>query len=124
MAVAVSATDNAHHWGPALAVVSMALAHVLCYALNPHSWLFRRVLSRLRVPRLLFITNRCVGVGVCVCCGAAIGVVRATGRRGSLVWQQAHALAARAAARAARARVSCHASLAADAAAACVCSSS
>jgi len=60
MAVSVASYDNAEVWGPVLVVLVLVLSNVLAWALNERSWPFRHLLSRAHVPKLLFISNRCV----------------------------------------------------------------
>jgi hypothetical protein len=61
MSVSVSPVDNASVWGPTVVSIVIVLANLLAWALNEHSWAYRHLLSRARVPKLLFISNRCAG---------------------------------------------------------------
>jgi hypothetical protein len=63
MAVTVAAYDNASVWGPVVVLVALVLANLVAWALNEQSWPYRHLLSRVRVPRMLFTSNRC-GPGV------------------------------------------------------------
>lgn len=58
MAVTVATYDNAAVWGPIVVSVVIVLANLLAWALNERSWAYRKVLSRVGVPRMLFISNR------------------------------------------------------------------
>eukprot|EP00879_Flechtneria_rotunda_P006698 GHRR01007038.1.p1 GENE.GHRR01007038.1~~GHRR01007038.1.p1 ORF type:complete len:311 (+),score=74.69 GHRR01007038.1:123-1055(+) len=49
--------DNAQIWGPIVSVGVTALANLLCYAANEHSWIYKHILTRCGLPRLLFISN-------------------------------------------------------------------
>jgi hypothetical protein len=59
MAVTVSTYDNANVWGPVVVMVALVLANLLAWALNERSWPYRHLLSKARVPKMLFISNRC-----------------------------------------------------------------
>jgi len=43
---------------PLLISIAIALANLLAYALNERSWLYRHILQKVGVPKLLFISNR------------------------------------------------------------------
>lgn len=75
--------EDATIWGPVASVIVIALANVIAYAANENSWMFKHFLRRLRMPPLLFISNRSAAVRssacaacfflthVCVQCGVA-----------------------------------------------------
>jgi hypothetical protein len=59
MAVSTSPVDNASVWGPIVVSIVIVVANLLAWALNEHSWAYKHLLSRVGVPRMLFISNRC-----------------------------------------------------------------
>lgn len=60
MAVSVSPYDNAAVWGPVVVSVAIVVANLLAWALNERSWAYTHLLRRVAVPKMLFISNRCV----------------------------------------------------------------
>lgn len=50
--------EDATIWGPVASVVVIAVANLIAYAANENSWIFKHCMRRLRMPPLLFISNR------------------------------------------------------------------
>lgn len=70
--VSVTPYDNAAVWGPVVVTVAIIVANLLAWALNERSWAYVHALQKVRVPKLLFISNRCAAAAAAVVTAAAL----------------------------------------------------